>query len=143
MYDRPTDVRRGDRVAADAPPAHRVLVIDDSKAMTELLASCLADIADVAVAHSGDEGLQRALTFEPHVMLVDIVLPQFSGFEVVDALYRRRDGIRPKVIFITGLREPANDYRARELGALTVLHKPLDPDQVRRAVLAALYLSPA
>ena len=129
-----------DHAATDSPPTYRVLVIDDSKPVTDLLVRFLADIAIISVAHSGDEALQRALSVEPHVMIVDIVLPRFSGFEVVAALRHQSMRIRPKVIFITGLQEPANDHRARELGALAVLHKPLSSEQVRRAVLSALYL---
>ena len=132
-----------DRAAADTHSTHRVLIIDDSKSITDLLEAALADIGVLSVAHSGDDAMQRALSFEPHVMVVDIVLPQFSGFEVVAALHQQPLRIRPKVIFITGLQERANDIRARELGALAVLHKPLSPDHVRRAVLSALYLSPS
>lgn len=120
-------------------PAQRVLVVDDSPQITELIAAWLSDLAIVSVAYSGTEAWQAAIVTQPHVLIVDIVLPGLSGFDLVDALRQRSGGFESQVIFITGLQEPANTYRAMELGAMTVLHKPLDPQKVREAVLAALH----
>ena len=119
-------------------PKHRVLVIDDSPQITGLLATALDDLAIITVAHSGDDALQQALALKPHVMLVDIILPGLSGFDVVETLRQRPGGLTAQVIFMTGLQEPANAYRARELGAMAVLYKPLVPEHVRRVVLQAL-----
>ena len=125
-------------MSPDVNLTHRLLIVDDSEQITTLLAESLSDLAVVAVAHSGDAALRQAQAFNPHVMLVDIVLPGFSGFEVVDALRRRPGGLEAVVIFVTGLQEPANVRRAMELGAAAVLHKPLDMADVRRLVLDAL-----
>lgn len=119
-------------------PSRRVLVVDDSPAICELLRLCLADIAEVLIAHTGGEAVGLALETQPDVMIVDIVLPGMNGFEVVQAL--RDTSSRPPrtIVFITGLTEPANDYRAAELGAAAVFHKPLAGYSIRQLVLAAL-----
>ena len=122
-------------------PGYRVLIVDDSPQITTLLASCLADLATIAVAEAGDAALRQAVEFKPHLMLVDIVLPGFSGFDLVDMLRRRPGGIDAHVVFMTGLQEPANAYRARELGARAMIYKPLDPEHVRRVVTQLLYAS--
>src|SRR5688572_26289060 len=119
-------------------PTHRVLIVDDSVPITQLLATCLADLARVETAHSGVAGLERAVTFNPNVLIVDIMLPGMSGFDLVETLRRRHGGLAAPVIFVTGLQEPANIRRAKQLGALAVLHKPLNAEGVRSLVLKAL-----
>ena len=124
-------------------PTHRVLIVDDSEQMTALVASWLADLAVVSVAHSAEEAWQIAAATRPHLVVVDVVMPRLTGFDFVEALRRQPHGRESQVIFITGLQEPANTYRAMELGALIVLHKPLDADQVRQVVATALQAHPA
>ena len=119
-------------------PTHRVLVVDDSEQMTALVASWLADLAVVSVAYSAEEAWQIAAASRPHLVVVDIVMPRHSGFDFVEALRQQPGGDQSQVIFMTGLQEPANTYRAMELGALMVLHKPLEAEHVRQVVAAAL-----
>lgn len=116
----------------------RVLVVDDSPDICELLTMWLASIGDVTVAHTGGEAVGLALETRPHLVMVDIFLPGLNGFEVVETLRRNLRDHTPPVVFMTGLREPANDYRARELGAVAVLHKPLTAESMRQIVIAAL-----
>lgn len=121
----------------------RVLIVDDSEQITELLAAWLSDLAAISIAHNVDDALQAVLVTKPDVLLVDIVMPGRSGFDLIDALKRQPGGLESRVIFMTGLQEPANTYRAMELGATTVLHKPLDPEQLRHVVSTSLHSASA
>jgi CheY-like chemotaxis protein len=132
-----------DWLPTPAFPTQHILVVDDSREITALLAAWLEDLAVVSIAHSGEEAWLIAASTKPHVMLVDILMPRTSGFEVVETLRRRPGGLDAQVLFMTGLQEPANFRRARELGAKAVLHKPLEETHVRELVLAALLMAAA
>lgn len=131
----------GSRVAS-AAEVHatrpRVLVVDDSPAVTGLVAAWLSDFAEVATVYSGAEALTRIHKTVPDLMVVDIVMPAVDGFQLVMHMRQHPRLAATPVIFITGIEQPASRYRALELGATALLHKPLDEDQVRATVRDAL-----
>lgn len=116
----------------------RVLVVDDSPDVTQLLALWLGQTYAVFTANSGLQGLILAETVFPHVALLDIVMAPPNGFEVADRFRHHPRLARTRVIFITGLDHAANASRALELGAVDLLYKPLDErillERVRSAV---------
>jgi two-component system OmpR family response regulator len=110
---------------SDRPPPHgrdargRVLVVDDERNITDLLSTALRFVGyEVAVAASGHAALAEAATFAPDLVVLDVMMPDYDGFEVCRRL--RADGIRAPVIFLTardatedkvaGLRMGADDY---------------------------------
>ena len=115
----------------------RILVVDDSAQMTTLIAAWLSDLGDVSVAHSGEEAYVVAHQLRPEVIVLDILLPQLSGFAVMETLRHDPSTANAQVIFITGLDQPANFYRAGEFGA-PILRKPLEEHVLRAAVVGAL-----
>lgn len=100
-------------------PDVRVLVVDDEATMRDLLTTVLS--AEGWLVHSaatGASALQEARTFKPHVIVLDIVLPDIDGIEVLKIL--RGEGIESMVLFLTanaavyqrveGIRAGGDDY---------------------------------
>ncbi len=119
-----------------------VLVADDDEDMRELIASTLrSDGYVVLEARDGGDLLdQLEAAFDdpsarPDVVVADIMMPRLSGLGVLDALRRARAHF--PVLLITVLADESVHVVARKLGALGVLHKPFDMDDLRTAVVNA------
>jgi two-component system response regulator RegX3 len=112
-------------------PASRVLIADDEPHVRELLRDFLTGegYEMVAVA-SGSEVLETVPTFQPDVILVDMLMPGLSGRDVLEAL--RRTGVIVPVILISGTPRIVED------GFFRVLTKPFNLRAVADAVTAAL-----
>ena len=109
----------------------RVMVIDDERLVRDLLAEFLAgEDFDVARFASGAEALAAVSTFQPDVILVDMLMPGMSGNNVLDAL--RRDGVTVPVILLSGTPSHADE------GFFQVLMKPFELRALADAVAAAL-----
>jgi DNA-binding response OmpR family regulator len=131
------------------PPNHdavrsptRVLVADDDDDMRDLVADTLrADGYDVLEARDGADllaQLEAALgnpQARPDLVVTDIMMPKLSGLGVLDAL--RRAQLHFPVILMTVLRDDSIYIVARRLGAVGVLRKPFDIDDLRTAVVNA------
>jgi CheY-like chemotaxis protein len=125
-----------------SPPPLTVLVADDDEDMRELVAESLrCDGHCVIEARDGAELLERlgqALDHpgtRPDVVISDVLMPNLSGLGVLDAL--RRAQWHVPVILMTVLSDDSVRTTARRLGAVTVFRKPIDPDDLRTAVLNA------
>jgi two-component system OmpR family response regulator len=119
-----------------------VLVADDDEDIRLLVANILrADGYFVVEASDGAELLsllEEALedpTARPDVVVADIMMPKLSGLGVLDAL--RRAQVHFPVLLMTVLEDDSIHVVARRLGALGVLRKPFDMDDLRTAVLNA------
>src|SRR5262249_10094112 len=82
--------REGDKGAAMAGEGRegvRLLVVDDEENITDLLATALRyERFDVAVAHTGREALAKVTEFRPHLIVLDVMLPDWNGFDVARRL---------------------------------------------------------
>jgi CheY-like chemotaxis protein len=124
------------------PPRTTVLVADDDDDMRALVASVLR--ADGHLVHEASDGgelldrLEEAMenpAVRPDVVVADIMMPKLSGLGVLDAL--RRAQVHFPVLLMTVLDDATIHIVARRLGALAVLRKPLDMDDLRTAVVNA------
>ncbi len=103
----------------------RVLIIEDDKNLTELLVYGLEeDGFTVDACHDGCEGLLFALQNLHDMILLDRMLPNLSGEEVLKRM--RKEGVKTPVIFITALGEPLEKINGLDLGADDYLVKPFD-----------------
>lgn len=115
----------------------RVLIVDDNAQNLELLEAYMEDLpeVDVARATNGLEALQQVTDVRPDLILLDIMMPKMSGFEVCKRIKsdpKTRDTI---IIMVTALNETSDIERAAECGSDDYLTKPIDRtaliDQVR------------
>jgi len=126
-----------------AAPPLTVVVADDDEDMRSLVAETFRlDGYTVVEARDGAELLDRLEhAFDdpralPDVVVTDVMMPRLSGLGVLDAL--RRAQLHFPVILMTVLADPSVHIVARRLGAVGVIHKPFDVDDLRTAVMNAV-----
>jgi CheY-like chemotaxis protein len=115
---------------------HRILVVDDNADAASSLAMLLElDGHDTRVANSGMDALTAVAGFSPHVVFLDIGLPDLSGYEVARRL-RSMTGLepRPRLIALTGWGQEEDRERSREAGFDAHLVKPVDPAELGAAL---------
>lgn len=116
-----------------------VLAIDDSTEIHDLLAVRLApEGVTLHTAVDGDEGLALAESLEPDLVLLDVVMPGSSGFELCQQLKSNPATASIPVIFLSGASDAFNMVRGLDLGAVDYITKPFDPAELRARVRAAL-----
>jgi len=117
--------------------AHRILVIDDEGVVclscTRILAS---DDYEVECKQRPDEGLRAALSGGYDVILLDLVMPDMTGLEVLQQL--RSAGVSSEVVMITGYSTVETAVEAMKLGAADYVSKPFTPDELRVVVKKVL-----
>ncbi len=113
----------------------RVLIADDNEANVELLEAYLADMdVDVAVAVDGQDTLDKAAAFDPHLILLDVMMPKLSGFEVCQKLKSDPATRRIMVLMVTALNEHGDMERAVEAGTDDFLSKPVNKEALVKRV---------
>ena len=118
----PSAPRIGDRDA-------RVLVVDDEENITFLLDSALRHFGfEVQVAATGRAALQAMADFAPDVVLLDVMLPDLDGFDVVKRM--RADGHPTPVLFLTARDTVDDKVRGLTLGGDDYVTKPFSLEEV-------------
>jgi len=113
-----------------AMPARRVLVVDDDQDNAEGLAMlCRLSGHDVAVAYDGPTAIEKAKSFRPDVVVLDLGLPGMDGIDTCRELRRMTQAPRPVVIAVTGWALSADDDRTRAAGFDHHFVKPVEPQQ--------------
>jgi len=119
-----------------------VIVADDDDALRDLIADALrSDGYKVVEARDGEELLSLVAdsvgdaATRPDVVVVDVRMPKLSGLGVLEEL--RRTYVRLPVVVITGFSPDSVEVVARRLGAMGVLRKPFDMDDLRTAIVNA------
>ncbi len=121
----------GERPAAPVPtqpPARRMLVVDDNEDAASTVAELLKMSGnEVVVAHDGLSAVDFAAEFRPDVVLLDIGLPDISGYEVARRI-RKLEGVRqPMLVALTGWGQPQDKEAAAQAGFDQHWTKPVDP----------------
>jgi DNA-binding NtrC family response regulator len=126
-----------------AGSAMSVLVADDDEDMRALVVDALRrDGHDVVEASNGEEllfALEAGIedpSLRPDVVVCDVKMPKLSGLGVLAAIHRAH--LRYPVLLMTVLTDETIDSVAKSLGAVGVLRKPFDVDDLRTAVLNAM-----
>jgi diguanylate cyclase (GGDEF)-like protein len=108
----------------DPAPEFSILVIDDEKSNLMVLNRILSPEYTVFTAKSGTEGLERAVADQPDLILLDIVMPGLSGFDVLTTLKKTTETMEIPVIVITGLSGETDEEKGFLLGAVDYITKP-------------------
>ncbi len=121
-----------------------MLVVDDSHVIRRLVEVCLEQLdLDVMTVGSGNEACSEMANLPPDVLILDVGLPDISGWDVLDFARAERslDGLT--IIMLTGRTDAADIDRAEASGADRYLIKPFRPSELRRVVLDTLHEAPA
>lgn len=115
--------------------SHRVLIADDNEPNVELLEAYLAGIdVEVAIAVDGQDTLDKVAEFKPHVVLLDVMMPKMSGFEVCQQLKQSPETKSVMILMVTALNELGDIERAVEAGADDFLSKPVNKVELVKRV---------
>jgi DNA-binding response OmpR family regulator len=112
--------------------AKRVLICDDEPHIVESLSYLVKKEGYEAItAMDGEEGLEKARGTMPHLVLLDIMMPKMSGFEVCKALKMDGETKGIFIIILTARGEEADELRGKEVGADEFITKPFSPRKIR------------
>lgn len=117
----------------------KVLVIDDDRPLCNVVAEVLlAEDIEVLQAHDGAEGLTLANRERPDLIILDVMMPVMSGYEVCRSLRRSFLTANIPVIMLTALGDPMEKVKGMAEGADDYLTKPFHPDELRSRVITHL-----
>jgi two-component system OmpR family response regulator len=109
---------------------HRALIVDDSEVLRRLIEMCLRPVGfEIATASTGAEALDTAASFHPDLVILDIGLPDMTGWEVLAMLRESAIGADAKVLILSGYEDINTD--AKTNGADAALIKPFRNDELR------------
>ena len=106
--------------------SYRVLIIEDDVELARLTAEYLEKRnIEVAIEHRGDEAMARIAREQPHLIVLDVMLPGMDGFDICRAL--RTQGSELPIIMLTARDEDIDQVLGLEMGADDYLAKPVQP----------------
>jgi two-component system phosphate regulon response regulator PhoB len=124
--------------SAKKAPA-RILVVEDERDIAALVAYHLTKEGyRVRTTEGGQEALKAVAAEKPDLMLLDLMLPGFSGYEVLQEVRRRPDMADVPVVVLTARRDEADRVMGLELGADDYVTKPFSPRELVLRVSAVL-----
>jgi CheY-like chemotaxis protein len=127
------------RPGAEGPRPPRILIADDNPQGAELLEAYLGDCDyELRTAADGEQTLQQVAAWKPDLILLDIMMPRLSGFEVCKRLRADPATRDIAVLMITALDQPSDIERALEVGTDDFLSKPIDKKVLLLRVRAML-----
>ncbi len=118
-----------------------ILVVDDDEGNLSLARKMLGGDYQIATAKSGAEALEYLEHNIPDLMLLDVQMPEMSGFEVIQKLFSDARWEKIPVIFLTADRSPETEESCFELGAMDYIAKPFVPKVVFQRIQHSLQLS--
>lgn len=102
----------------DAAVKHRILLVEDDLGLATVYQQRLeAEGFDVKHVPNGEDALTAALDYKPELILLDVMMPKISGFDVLDILRSTPDTTNIKIVMLTALSQPKDKEKAQMLGA--------------------------
>ena len=113
----------------------KILIADDNQANCELLEAYLSEIdCDVEIAKDGRDTLDKVAAFGPDLILLDIMMPKLSGFEVCKKLKSDPATSGIMILMVTALNELGDIERAVQAGTDDFLSKPVNKAELLKRV---------
>jgi CheY-like chemotaxis protein len=113
----------------------RILIADDNSSNVELLEVYLSDVnCELGVATDGRDTINKVAEFQPDLILLDIMMPKLSGFEVCQKLKSDPATKSIMILMVTALNEPGDIERAVNAGTDDFLSKPVNKLELLKRV---------
>ncbi|RLD34459.1 MAG: response regulator [Bacteroidetes bacterium] len=109
------------------PGKQKVLVVDDSSTNVVLLDAILNNAGyEVITSLSAKEGLKYITSMDPDLVLLDLLMPEVSGFDFMKTYNEMNKKRKIPVIVVSAVGTPENKKLSKELGAVSFINKPVD-----------------
>jgi len=118
----------------DSQKEFTILITDDEKFNLDILGRILSPQYNILIARNGERALELAKQNLPDLILLDVIMPDMTGFEVITKLKESRITVNIPVIFITGLTDTADEEKGFFLGAVDYIVKPFNKSIVKARV---------
>jgi len=112
----------------------RILSIDDNPDNNEIIQEILCDDYEVRIASSGEEGLEVASEFKPHLILLDIMMPGIDGYETCRRI-KADPTLKDTIVIMVSAKELVDDkVEGYEVGAYDYITKPFSEEDLKDSV---------
>lgn len=111
---------------------NRLLIVDDSKVMRDMVAACLRPLGEVSFdfAASGLEAIERLALATYHLVVLDLNMPDVGGLEVIEFIRQQSKLKSLPILVVTTRGDDTSRTRVLEAGASGFLAKPFAPEQI-------------
>lgn len=117
-----------------------LLLVDDEPVNLRVLKQLLASDYQLVFAKNGDEAIKLATTSRPNLILLDVMMPGLTGFEVCRLLKEKERTKSIPIIFVTALSDEVDETEGFDAGAVDYITKPISPAVVKARVRTHLNL---
>jgi CheY-like chemotaxis protein len=126
---------RSERDAGRPAPRRKVMIVDDAQTELKMMESILRSAGLHVSAYGDGEGLEDKVAMErPDVLLLDIVMPNRNGYEILRALKRDERTKQTPVVIVTSRNQESDRVWSRQQGADEYVTKPFTPEQLLAVV---------
>ena len=126
-------------MSEQGPVTGRILIADDNEQNRELLEAYLTDEGhEILMSEDGQETLEKAKSELPDLILLDIMMPKMSGYEVCQQLRSLEETQRIPILMVTALRDSGDIEKAVSAGADDFLTKPVNRLELKTRVRSLL-----
>lgn len=114
-------------MASGTVQRRRILIVDDNTDSVETMATLIRLSGhEIAVAHDGETALEKATSFQPEIVLLDVGLPGMDGYEVAERLRAIPENKKLVIVALTGYGKEEVRQRAMDAGFDYHFVKPVD-----------------
>ena len=115
-----------------------VLIVDDEQSIRSLVRKLLGDIYIVLDAADGNEAVEVALKQKPDMILMDILMPNMSGYAALRVIKSKPATKKIPVVMLTGLASESDKKLAKQMGADGYITKPFSSAEIKRTIAQVL-----
>ena len=121
---------------------HKILIVDDNPMNAELLKGIVEQLnKDTFISYSGKDALKNIQNEVFDLILLDIMMPEMSGYELIEFIQQSPKNKYTPVIFISALNETKNIVKGLELGSFGYITKPYNIDELKARILNILKIN--
>lgn len=102
---------------AEAERKHKILLVEDDESLASVYIERFeAEGFDVRHVANGEDALTNAIEYKPELILLDVMMPKISGFDVLDILRNTPETANVRIVMLTALSQEKDKERAKEMG---------------------------
>ncbi len=121
------------------PGTGRILVIDDEPEITDIIATFLNEAGyEVKTENTGMSGLEKAKSYKPDLILLDIMMPFMDGYEVCEELKKINQTKKTPIVFLTAKDARSDEGRSFRSGGDMFIKKPFSCERLLEMVKVIL-----